>query len=346
MDTHTGRHISPQSIPRIILFIVAIVLVGCTWQADATNNTTASNLSAEKSVQNSSVTEVLKLIARGQAPKGTKFAIKHSRRAGTPLLWEEVISIELDGNMHYSTLRSFVDAGGSPIGFWAGASDPGTVQALAETLLQVKFRDIPSTPIMPGGEANSWEVMIQDEKIVITTGDDPDIMMELSPVDVLLRRTANQLVSSHNGAALKLQLFTEIKGKTATVQVAFINDGDKDLQIQNPLIQADHDKTFLQIEIGVPPVEVAGITGADIKYQPLSLPSIKNPPAPWDKPYIALKAGEQIVCPLQLPIDLPTHLGHFIKATYANYAPNENSTASSSLPLIRGQVFSLENKLK
>ena len=120
------------------------------------------------------------------------------------MFWEEKFSIELGGQSRYSTLRSFVNAGGSPIGIWEAPTDPATVRAHAETLLQLKFWDIPSRPITPGAEENCWEIAVQDEKVVLSVGGDPNTLLKLSPVDVQLRRIANDLIASKNGAALDI----------------------------------------------------------------------------------------------------------------------------------------------
>jgi len=288
------------------------------------------------------IAENITHLAMGQAPAGTKFCIKRIRRGGTPLFWEETISIERGGKWRYSTLRSFVDAGGWPIGIWERPADEGTVRALADTLLQVKFWDIPSTSIAPGGEENRWECSVQDGEISLSAGGAPDILMKMSPVDMQLRSITNDLIASRSGAALNCRLFVHPKGTSAEVQVALVNEGSRDFQIQNPFKISDDGINFLRVEMGAAPVEIPGVTGSDIAYRPLIIPKTERPPVPWDQDCIILKAGEKIFCPFQLRIDLMAHRGHFVRAIYSHYG---SIAAHPDLPLIRGRVFSNETQL-
>jgi len=338
MDTDTQSNITRKIILGMVLIIAICIFVGGTGKSDDTHVAAGGKLTTTKS----SVAEVIERIARGQAPAGTKFCIKQIRRAGTPLLWEETISIELGGKSRYLTLRSFVDAGGWPIGIWEGPADEQTVLALAETLLRVKFWDIPSTSIPPGGEENRWECSVQDGEVFLSVGGDPDIMIKMSPVDVQLRRIANDLIASRSGAVFNCRIFVHRKGTTAEVQVALVNEGRKDFQIQNPLKSSDDGINFLRVEMGAAPVEVPGLTGSDIVYRPLIIPNIGKPPAPWDRDCIVLKAGEKVICPFKLRIDLSAHRGHFVRAIYSHYG---NIVAHPDLPLIRGRVFSNETQL-
>ena len=288
------------------------------------------------------ITQNIKDLANGPTLADSKFRLQRIRTAGTPLLWEEIISIELGGNSSYSTLRSFVNAGDMPIGLWEKPAAEQTIQSIAETLVQLKFCDIDSTPVAPGGEENKWELSVKDGDFVIATGGDPDIMMKLSELDVQLRRIANELVSSKSGCALNIQLTILQKGETAEVQVALTNEGNTDFQIQNPCKSSQDDINFLRVEMGAAPGEIPGITGADIAYRPLTFPKSNTLPPPWDQDFIVLKVGQKIVYPSQLYIDLSAHRGDFVHAIYSHYG---NTTTDPDLPLIRGRVFSEETQL-
>jgi hypothetical protein len=339
MDTNTQSNMIRHMILGIVFFLPFYIVVDGTGKSDDMPITAEEQLSATKSA----VARVIERIAGGQAPAGTKFCLKQIRRTGTPLLWEEMISIELGGNSHYTTLRSFVNAGGQPIGSWIRPADEGTVRALAEALLQVKFWEIPSTPIAPGGEENRWECSVQDGEVILSVGGDPGIMMKLSPVEVLLRGIANELVASRSGAALNCLLLIQSKGTAAAVQVALVNEGDRDFQIQNPFKRSDGDINFLRVEVGAAPVAVPGVTGSDIAYRPLVIPNIGKFPAPWDRDCVVIKAGEKVICPFKIGIDLAAHRGHFVRAIYSHYG---QIAINADLPLVRGRVFSNETPLR
>ena len=289
------------------------------------------------------IAHTINQLSIGQAPAGTKCSLKRIRRGGTPLFWEETIFIELGGKVRYLTLRSFVDAGGWPIGIWEGPADEQTVRALAKTLLQVKFWDIPSSSVAPGGEETRWECSVRDGEISLSVGSAPGILMKMSPVDVQFRRIANDLIASHSGAALNCKLCVYPKGTTAEVQVALVNEGNRSFQIQNPLKSSDDGINFLRVEMGAAPVEVPGVTGSDIAYRALNIPNIGEFSAPWDQDCIILKAGEQVICPFKLQIDLSAHRGCFVRAIYSHYG---TIGTHADLPLIRGRVLSNEAQLK
>ena len=126
------------------------------------------------------VIQDLTRVSTGEAPAGTKCSLTRIRRGGTPLLWEETISIELGGKAHYSSLRSFVDAAGWPIGIWETPANEQTVRALARTLLEVKFWDIPIPPVAPGGEENRWECSVGNGVISLSADDGPGILMKMA----------------------------------------------------------------------------------------------------------------------------------------------------------------------
>lgn len=288
------------------------------------------------------ITQNIVEIAQGHAPADAAFLIKRSKQAGTPLLWEEIISIERGGKSRYSTLRSFVNAGGSSIGSWEGPADEKAIKAIASALLQANFLDIANSPIAPGGEEDRWEIAVQDGDAILASAGDPDVLMQLSELDVQLRRIANTLVASGSGSALNIQLVIEQKGAVAEIQVALTNEGNMDFQIQNPFLSSADTLNFLRVEIGAIPVEVPGVTGTEIMYRPLMLPISGTPVAPWDQECVIIKAGQNVLCPFQLKLDLSVHRGHVIQATYSHYG---NTQTHADLPLVRGRVFSTETQL-
>ena len=333
MKTYTSNKNTRDTLLGIILLIAISLFLGCTEKSDASKTVTATG----------GIQDTIELIARGQVPSGTKFHLKRIRKAGTPFFWEEIISVELDGQTRYSTLRSFVNAGGSPIGSWESPTEPATVRKLAETLIQLKFWDLPSTPIAPGGEEITWELAVADKEFILFTSGDPNTTMKLSPLDVQLRRIANNLVASKNGAALNIQLLVKRVDTMAEVQVALINESTRDFQIQNPFISSNEKINFLRVEIGEAPVEIPGVTSTGTVYRPLMLPSSEILSEPWGQNNIVLKAGTKIICPFQLQIDLRAQRNHFLRATYSHYG---NTSSNPDLPLVRGRVFSNELKLK
>jgi hypothetical protein len=229
------------------------------------------------------------------------------------------------------------------MGHWEKPAAEQTIRSIAETLLQLKFSDIDSTPVAPGGEENKWELAVEDKEVILFTSGDPNTTMKLSALDVQLRRIANNLIASKNGAALNIQLLVKRVDTMAEVQVALINKSNMDFQIQNPFISSNEKINFLQVELGEAPVEVPGVTNAGIVYRPLMLPSSEILPEPWDQDNIVLKAGTKIICPFQLQIDLLAQRNHFLRATYSHYG---NTSSNPNLPLVRGRVFTSELKLK
>lgn len=289
------------------------------------------------------VIQDLTRVSTGEAPAGTKCSLTRIRRGGTPLLWEETISIELGGKAHYSSLRSFVDAAGWPIGIWETPANEQTVRALARTLLEVKFWDIPIPPVAPGGEENRWECSVGNGVISLSADDGPGILMKMAKVDLLFRRIANDLIASRSGAALNCKLHISHRGTTAEVEVALVNEGNMDFQIQNPLKSPDVRNNFLRVEIGAVPAEVPGVTGSEIAYKPLDFPDTGKPSAPWDQDCIILKAGQEVIWPFKLPIDLSARRGQFVRAIYSHYG---TTRTHAGLPLVRGRVLSSETQLK
>jgi hypothetical protein len=88
---------------------------------------------------------------------------------------------------------------------------------------------------------------------------------------------------------------------------------------------------------------VPGETGTDIAYRPLNLPPIGKLPAPWDQECLVLKAGEQVVFPFKLQIDVSANRGHYVRAIYSYYG---SAATHADLPLIRGRVFSSEIQIR
>jgi len=197
--------------------------------------------------------------------------------------------------------------------------------------------------VASGGEENRWECSVREGEICLSAGSGPGILMKMSPVDLQLRQIANDLIASRRGAALNCKLHVNPKGTIAEVQVALVNEGNRDFQIQNPLKGSDESINFLRVELGAAPAEVPGVTGSDIAYKPLNLPNVSRLSAPWDQDCIVLKAGQEVTCPFKLPIDLSAQRGHFIRAIYSHYGTN---ATHADLPLIRGRVFSKETQIK
>jgi len=286
------------------------------------------------------IDNILQRISTGAGPV-VEFAVEWSRSYGRPLLWEERISIRQGHHQSYSTIRSFVDAAGAPMGKWETQSDPRAVQSLARELLYARIWELTSPPTESGGEKNIWSYRIgeYDGALSIPSTSD-DMLLKISEVDIQMRSIANSLVASKSGASVLCHLnLIESSENWVYAQITVVNEGRRDCVIQNPFIlsKANAKTDFIRVEVGPPPVKEPGVTSSGIQYIPLPMPQPAKLVTPWNEEYVILHAGESIACPQKVDINLSTYRGYFIRAVYSHYGipavPHE-------LPLVRGRVFS------
>ena len=121
--------------------------------------------------------------------------------------------------------------------------------------------------------------------------------------------------------------------------LALNRKGKRDCVIQNPFIlaKANAKTDFIRVEVGAPPVREPGVTGSGIQYIPLPMPQPAKLVAPWNEEYVILHAGEGIICPQKMNVDLSIYRGYFIRAVYSHYGI---PATTHDLPLVRGRVFS------
>ena len=287
-----------------------------------------------------SIDNILQRISTGAAPD-VEFAVEWARSYERPLLWEERILIRQGHHQSYSTIRSFVDAAGAPIGKWETQTDPRAVQPLARELLYARIWELTSPPTESGGERNIWSYRIgeYDGALSISSASD-EMSLKISEVDIQMRSIANSLVASKSGASVLCHLnLIDSSAHWVYAQITLVNEGRRDCVIQNPLIlsKANAKTDFIRVEVGPPPVREPGVTGSGIQYIPLPMPQPAKLVAPWNEEYVILHAGEGIICPQKMNVDLSIYRGYFIRAVYSHYGI---PATTHDLPLVRGRVFS------
>jgi len=271
---------------------------------------------------------------------GEPLTVERIRLRGVTALWEEKIFFKQDDVQKYSTTRSFVDAGGSPIGIWESPAAPRTALSLAQSLVAAKVWDLPSVNPQPGAEINGWYFSTREAKGNLIVSSNPAVLMKMSDVDMHLRRIANDLLDSKSGAAVSCRLtLTPSGGNWVVASASILNEGSRDCMIPNPFTLKGANTDFIQFEIGAPPVRQEGITGSDVQYTPIQTSAPKLLAPPWDGDYIEMLANESLVFPFQPSIDVSRHKGYFVRAVFSHFGTAETNPG---LPLVRGRVFSNE----
>lgn len=291
------------------------------------------------SMAQESIDNILQRISTGAAPD-VEFTVDWSRSYGRPKLWDERISIRQGHQQSYSTIRSFVDAAGAPIGRWETQADPRAVQSLARELLYSRLWELTSPPADSGGERNIWNYNIGDYEGTLSLMSTSEMLVTMSDVDIQMRNIANSLVALKSGASVLCNLkLIEPSENWIYAQVTMVNEGKLDCVIQNPftLLKSNPNTVFIRAEVGAPPVREPGTTSPGIQYVPLPMPEPAKLVTPWNEEYIILHSGESITCPQKVYVDLSTYRGHFIRAVYSHYG---TPAVPHDLPLVRGRVFS------
>lgn len=284
------------------------------------------------------IANVYESLIAGDIETLTHFGFERSRTAGIPIAWEDRIIIRGNGQAFYTHLRSQVDGGDEPIGKWSDVIDTEVIKELAIALRDVQFHTINSEAISPGEEVIKDVLITKDASYTVILKGESNMVMDMAPVDVILRRIANILVSRGRGAALNIELevndFPEIKAR-----IILRNVGDKDILLPNPLKNRCSDRDYLRVEIGPVQQVSPGVTAPDVIFEPLKLPVSEDIPTPWDDDYLYIGAGKLIAYPIIIPVMVPDKQRYIIRAVYSNYCPDESL---AGFDIIRGRVFSRE----
>jgi hypothetical protein len=271
-----------------------------------------------------------------------RILLERYTRAGEPIYWEEHITIEHGALQRYVRIRSAADEGGAPIGIWQSATDAKAVQTIAHAHYVSQAWTLASSNIAPGEEVITWRYVINDETWQLSAVAGSPLLITLGNVDQAFRRVANVLVASGSGAAVVSELLVErLSDGVWNASIALINRGKQDCFLQNPLIAKGSDD-YLRIEVGSVPSDPPGTTGLGIQYEPLAMRVTEPLPERWKEPLLMLKAGERLICPVQNELRSAALRGYFARAVYSHYG---NPLVKLALPVVRGRVFSTEQRL-
>jgi hypothetical protein len=287
--------------------------------------------------QNSDIADALKRMAQGDI-SGQAFTVEYVRFRGTPALWEEQIVFEQSGTQKYNLTRSFVDAGGAPIGVWESPSEETRALPIIRSLVGARVWELPSDNPVPGADASIWRYSTRDAKGELTVSRNTSVLMRISDLDMQLRRIANDLVDSGSGAAVRCRLQLTPSGvDTATLSASIANEGSRDCMVPNPFRLKGATTDFMRFEIAQPPTPQVGMTGPGIRFVPLPSAGQANLAPAWRANYIALHAGQSLTFPFEASISMSKHKGHFVRAVFSHYRD-----ARLGSILVRGRVFSDE----
>lgn len=300
----------------------------------------------------------LERLADGLAP-GDIFAIERHQQVGSPSLWEERITLQHGRQMRVMRSRSPVDEGGVPIGRWWSDADPERGRALAAALRDAAVWELRSEPVLPGAEATVWRWVTLAGAGEVCAPAGSMLLLRLADLDLELRRLANTLISSHRGAELACQV--SLRPDDAADRLVIVdpalsdggflggiwlcNDGDHPFLLPNPFRSPPRGSDYLRLELGVVPDEQPGVTGLGITYNALSMPVPSRLESPWDAPYIPLRPGDLLECPVEAPLGLRSVEGRgrtLIRAVFSNY---DARSSIGGMPVVCGRVFSEEHEL-
>lgn len=286
----------------------------------------------------------LERLAAGVGP-GAVFAVERSQVAGSPSLWEDVISLESGGEQRYLRVRSQADEGGAPIGRWAAPAPAARATALAAALREAAIWTLQSEAIAPGEEVITWRWVTEVGVGEVTVPAGSPVLTRLAPLDLEFRRVANELVQAHGGVELTCQvsLVEQAGNEGSSGTMWLVNEGDRDCLVANPLIRTGRGSDFCRLELGHLPEEQPGVTGQGITYAAMPMPGLKSLPPPWDNPYLVLRAGDFLECPVSTPLRTPGSGRHFLRAVYSRYG---DEVEIGGMPVVRGRAFSEEHELE
>ncbi len=274
------------------------------------------------------------------------FAVERSQVAGTPALWDEMITLQAGGEQRFLRVRSSADEGGAPIGRWWSPAPAARAQSLAKALHDAAIWTLQSAPVAPGEELITWRWVTAAGvgRLSVTAGS--PLLIQLTKLDLEFRRVANELVNGHLGAELTCQVSLaepDTEGGATDGSVWLVNEGSHDCLVANPLLRTGRGSDFFRLELGHLDQEEPGVTGLGIQYSAMPMPRMDAPPPPWDNPYLLLRAGDFLECPVGVPLNPPGQGRHFLRAVYSRYG---DDSVIGGVPVVRGRAFSEEHELE
>lgn len=286
----------------------------------------------------------LRRLAAAPRP-GELFAVGRVMTSGEPTLWQETISFEQGRLRQFSRGRSPVDEGGAPIGAWAGPADERRAQALAAALVQVAFWECQSdAELLPGMEIVNWSCVTREGVWDVLAAAGSPLFARLVPLDLELRRVANDLEAANRGASLRVILQAQAAAPGVLLRVTLVNDGHRPAILVNPFLTGG-EFDFLRLELApLPPVQ-PGVTDLPAVFSPLAVSLLTDPPPdPWQDAYIPLLPGQPLILPatplIMPPAGAPAGGGrHLVRAVYSQYGL---LTEIAAVRVISGRAFSNE----
>ena len=292
-----------------------------------------------------SISEALARLAGGVGERDI-FAVERSQRAGSPALWEEVISLHSgrQGEQRYLRVRSQADEGGAPIGLWWGPATTKRATALAAALHDAAIWTMPDEAVAPGEEMITWRWVTAAGVGSLSVPGGSPCLNRLRQLDLELRRVANALTRNHGGVELTCQvsLLDKEEGEAAAC-IWLVNEGDHDGLVENPLLPSRRGSDFCRLEMGHLPDETEGVTSLGIRYSALPRPRQDSLPPPWNSSHLLLRAGDFLECPFSIPLHPQGSGRRFLRAVYSCYGDDR---VIGNLPVVRGRAFSEEHELE
>jgi hypothetical protein len=290
------------------------------------------------------ISDALERLSRGVGARDI-FAVERTQRAGSPALWEEVISLHAGGQQRYLRVRSQADEGGAPIGRWWAPAPAGRATALATALRDAAIWTLSDEPVAPGEEIITWRWVTGAGVGKLSVPAGSPTLRQLAPLDLELRRVANALTRGHGGVELTCQvsILDQAEAGLGTANIWLVNDGDQDCLVENPLRASARGSDFCRLELGHLPEEEEGVTGLGIRYGALAMPTLSSLPPPWDSSHLMLRAGDFLECPLAVPLRPPLSGRHFLRAVYSRYGTDDEI---GGVPVVRGRAFSEEHEVE
>jgi len=276
------------------------------------------------------------------APRPNDFlAVGRGQTAGEPIFWQESIAFARGLTQSYSRTRSGADEGGAPIGTWTTAAEEWRVQTLARVLSEVAIWSRESDrDLAPGMEIVNWTCVTDDGVFDLFVASSSPLLQAFMPVDLELRRLANFVEESRQGASLRVVLQVQMSGTHISVQTGFINDGNRPCLIINPFLYEQTDQNFFRLECAAQPEEQPGVTGYGAEFQAQPVEWLPEPvPDPWADEYLLLLPQRLLVLPVSPPVGPFEPGAYMLRAVYSNYRFLD---IIAGVPVIRGRVFSNE----
>lgn len=271
--------------------------------------------------------------------KALPFHLSCVTSCGTPVLWNEKITYEYQGEQSYSTIRSQADVGGAPIGQWAGKASNELFDELIKAFEASQFWSLAAEPILPGGELISWSFHIGEESeadaFTLYFGSESPLLTNLQTLDTLMHRIPYWLKQEQSAA--NISCTTQIIKSHAFISLK--NNGTETCAIPNPLATDWNDETYLKIEAA------NNLSGSGLIYQPLDLIFPDKMDEKWQEDILILNAQEQLTFPISALIT-DEFKSYYLRTVYSDYRnPDSLADNINTNVKLRGRVFSLEEKI-